>query len=36
MAFDEGVKGKDNITVTYHEVVVPGQVENGNARRPTG
>lgn len=31
MAFDEGVKGKDNITVTYHEVVVPGQVENGNA-----
>ena len=31
MAFDAGVEGKDNINVTYHEVVVPGQVENGNA-----
>jgi ribose transport system substrate-binding protein len=31
MAFDEGVAGKDKIHVTYHEVVVPGQVENGNA-----
>ena len=31
MAFDEGVKGKANINVAYHEVVVPGQVEDGNA-----
>jgi len=31
VAFDEGVAGKDNVHVTYHEVVVPGQVENGNA-----
>lgn len=30
-AFDDGVKGKSNIHVTYHEVVVPGQVEDGNA-----
>ena len=31
MAFDEGVKGKADIHVTYHEMVVPGQVQNGNA-----
>ena len=31
MAFDEGVEGMDNINVTYHEVVVPGQVQDGNA-----
>ncbi|MBN9021388.1 MAG: sugar ABC transporter substrate-binding protein [Rhizobiales bacterium] len=31
VAFDEGVAGKDNIHVTYHEVVVPGQVQDGNA-----
>jgi ribose transport system substrate-binding protein len=30
-AFDEGVAGKSGITVTYHEVVVPGQVQDGNA-----
>lgn len=31
IAFDEGVEGVDNISVTYHEVVVPGQVQDGNA-----
>ncbi len=31
MAFDEGVAGKTGIHVTYHEVVVPGQVQDGNA-----
>jgi ribose transport system substrate-binding protein len=30
-AFDEGVAGKAGIHVTYHEVVVPGQVQDGNA-----
>jgi len=31
VAFDEGVKGKDGIKVDYSEVVVPGQVQFGNA-----
>lgn len=31
VAFDEGVKGKAGIHVTYSEVTVPGQVQNGNA-----
>jgi len=31
VAFDEGVKGKDGIKVDYAEVVVPGQVQFGNA-----
>jgi len=31
VAFDEGVKGKPGIKVTYSEVVAPGQVQFGNA-----
>ncbi|MFC3225649.1 sugar ABC transporter substrate-binding protein [Marinibaculum pumilum] len=31
VGFDEGVKGKDGIEVDYAEVVVPGQVQFGNA-----
>ena len=31
IAFDEGVKGKSGIKVTYSEITVPGQVQNGNA-----
>lgn len=31
VAFDNGVKGKTGLTVTYNEVKVPGQVQNGNA-----
>ncbi len=31
IAFDEGVKGKPGIHVTYDEITVPGQVQNGNA-----
>jgi len=31
IAFDEGVKGKAGIHVTYSEITVPGQVQNGNA-----
>lgn len=31
IAFDEGVKGKAGLAVTYNEVTVPGQVQNGNA-----
>jgi len=30
-AFDAGVKGKSGLAVTYNEVTVPGQVQNGNA-----
>lgn len=31
VAFDNGIKGKDGIKVDYSEVVVPGQVQFGNA-----
>jgi ribose transport system substrate-binding protein len=31
IAFDSGVKGKAGLTITYNEVTVPGQVQNGNA-----
>ena len=31
IAFDEGVKGKPGIKVSYSEVVAPGQVQFGNA-----
>jgi ribose transport system substrate-binding protein len=31
IAFDDGVKGKSGLTITYNEVTVPGQVQNGNA-----
>ena len=31
IAFDDGVKGKSGLAVTYNEVTVPGQVQNGNA-----
>jgi ribose transport system substrate-binding protein len=31
IAFDEGVKGKPGIHVTYSEITVPGQVQVGNA-----
>jgi len=31
IAFDDAVKGKPNIHVTYSEITVPGQVQNGNA-----
>lgn len=31
IAFDDAVKGKSNIHVTYSEITVPGQVQNGNA-----
>ena len=30
-AFDSAVKGKSGLSVTYNEVTVPGQVQNGNA-----
>lgn len=30
IAFDEGVKAKPGIHVTYSEIVVPGQVQSGN------
>jgi ribose transport system substrate-binding protein len=31
IAFDEAVAGKSGLAVTYNEVTVPGQVQNGNA-----
>lgn len=31
VAFDEGVKGKTGLDITYNEIQVPGQVQNGNA-----
>jgi len=31
VAFEEGVKGKPDVHVTYSEITVPGQVQNGNA-----
>ena len=31
VAFEEAVKGKPDIHVTYSEITVPGQVQNGNA-----
>jgi ribose transport system substrate-binding protein len=31
IAFDDAMKGKSNIHVTYSEITVPGQVQNGNA-----
>lgn len=31
VAFDEGVKGKTGLDITYSEITVPGQVQNGNA-----
>ena len=31
IAFEEGVKGKAGLDVTYNEITVPGQVQNGNA-----
>jgi len=31
IAFDEAVKGKPGLNITYNEVTVPGQVQNGNA-----
>lgn len=31
VAFEEGVKGKSGLNVTYNEITVPGQVQNGNA-----
>jgi ribose transport system substrate-binding protein len=31
VAFDEGVKGKPDVKVSYSEVVAPGQVQFGNA-----
>ena len=30
-AFDQGVAGKSGLNITYSEVTVPGQVQNGNA-----
>jgi ribose transport system substrate-binding protein len=30
-AFDKGVAGKSGLNITYNEVTVPGQVQNGNA-----
>jgi ribose transport system substrate-binding protein len=30
-AFDAAVKGKVGLSITYNEVTVPGQVQNGNA-----
>lgn len=30
-AFEAGVEGKDGLNITYNEVTVPGQVQNGNA-----
>jgi ribose transport system substrate-binding protein len=31
VAFDKGVAGKSGLNITYNEVTVPGQVQNGNA-----
>ena len=31
VAFDDAVKGKAGLSITYNEVTVPGQVQNGNA-----
>jgi ribose transport system substrate-binding protein len=31
VAFDNAVKGKTGLNITYNEVTVPGQVQNGNA-----
>lgn len=31
IAFDDGVKGKADLNITYNEITVPGQVQNGNA-----
>ena len=31
VAFDKGVAGKKGLDITYNEVTVPGQVQNGNA-----
>lgn len=31
VAFEEGVAGQSGIDVTYNEITVPGQVQNGNA-----
>jgi ribose transport system substrate-binding protein len=31
VAFDNAVKGKPGLSITYNEVTVPGQVQNGNA-----
>ncbi len=31
IAFEEAVKGKPDVKVTYSEIVVPGQVQSGNA-----
>jgi ribose transport system substrate-binding protein len=31
IAFEKGVEGKSGLKVTYNEVTVPGQVQNGNA-----
>jgi ribose transport system substrate-binding protein len=31
VAFDTAVKGKAGLAITYNEVTVPGQVQNGNA-----
>ncbi|MGE3831958.1 MAG: sugar ABC transporter substrate-binding protein, partial [Parvibaculaceae bacterium] len=31
VAFDQGVAGKSGLNITYNEVTVPGQVQNGNA-----
>jgi ribose transport system substrate-binding protein len=31
VAFDQGVEGKAGLDITYNEVTVPGQVQNGNA-----
>ncbi|MAY63909.1 MAG: sugar ABC transporter substrate-binding protein [Rhizobiales bacterium] len=31
IAFEEGVEGKSGVNVTYNEIVVPGQVQSGNA-----
>ncbi|MFB2552057.1 sugar ABC transporter substrate-binding protein [Ensifer soli] len=31
VAFEQGVAGKEGLDITYNEVTVPGQVQNGNA-----
>ena len=31
LAFEEGVKGKQGLDISYNEIKVPGQVQNGNA-----
>ncbi|MEJ8572973.1 sugar ABC transporter substrate-binding protein [Microbaculum marinum] len=31
VAFDKGVEGKPGLDITYSEITVPGQVQNGNA-----